>query len=401
MRGFSGLSRALLGAAAASVLVLAGPSHAADEPKNDPSMWFRIGKPAERVDVFTHYDRIFPVDRLAPSDKPRTYRRAVRPVEGVTYAFEGRQATVGDYLARANVNGLMVLKNGEIVFETYRNGVGPDTQHSLWSASKSYTVTILGVALKEGVIKSLDDKVETYAPQFKGTTYGPVSLRHVAMMSSGVQFFHDTGKPNRSDMYIALLGGVNLDDFAASLGPRVPPGTDFNYLATDTHVLSAVLRGAYGKRYADIVQEKLWTPAGFSGPATWSKHAPGAAGVNFGHCCLQVRLQDFAHLGQLYVDNLVVSGKPMAPKGWADLVTHPSAPFQEPGDKPRGYAMQFWVPQGYQDEAMALGAFGQILWVDRKRGVVIAQIAANDDKPPSEAEENAVFRAIAEAAARR
>ncbi|MCW5760724.1 MAG: serine hydrolase, partial [Phenylobacterium sp.] len=163
---------------------------------------------------------------------------------------------------------------------------------------------------------------------------------------------------------------------------------------------SAVLRGAYGKRYADIVQEKLWTPAGFSSGASWSKHARGPEGVNFGHCCLQATLQDFAHLGQLYLDDLVVGGKPLTPKGWADLVTRPSAPFQEPGEKARGYAMQFWVPQGHQDESMALGAFGQILWVDRKRGVVVAQLAANGDKPPTDAEENAVFRAIVDAALR-
>lgn len=395
-------SRRGVASAMGAVLVATGAGPAmADEPKADPGNWFRIARPAERADVFTHYDRIWPVDRLKPSDKPRAYRRAVQPVEPVAYTFDGRASTVGDYMVRANVNGLMALKEGVVVFEAYRNGVGPASQHSLWSASKSFTITVLGVAVREGVIKSLDDTVETYAPQFKGTTYGPVSIRHVAMMSSGVQFFHDKGKPNRLDMYMQLLAGKDLDVFAGELGPRVAPGTDFNYLATDTHVLSAVLRGAYGKRYSDIVQEKLWSPMGFSGAANWSKHAPGLAGVNFGHCCLQATLQDFAHLGQLYLDGLVIGGKPVAPKGWADLVTHPSAPFQEPGDKPRGYAMQFWVPNGYRDESMALGAFGQILWVDRKRGVVVAQIAANDDKPPSEAEENAVFRAVVDAALRR
>lgn len=398
MRGLRYARRTVLGVSA--LWLLAGSAWA-EESANDPSLWFKVAQPAQRTEIFTHYDRIFPVDRLAPSPNPRAYPRDVRPLEPVAYAFEGRQTTVGDYMKRANVNGIMVLKDGAVVFESYRNGVGPQSQHSLWSASKSYTVTILGIALKEGVIKSLDDPVEAYAPQFKGTAYGPVSLRHVAMMSSGVQFFHDKGTPNRSDMYIALLGGRNLDDFAASLAPRVKPGSDFNYLATDTHVLSAALRGAYGKRYVDIVQDKLWTPAGFSGAASWSKHARGDAGVSFGHCCLQATLQDFAHLGQLYLDDLKVGGEPLTPAGWADLVTHPSAPFQEPGDKPRGYAMQFWVPAGYQDEAMALGAFGQILWVDRRRGIVVAQIAANDDAPPSEAEENAVFRAIADAATAR
>jgi hypothetical protein len=379
----------------------AGPSRSIAEQPRNPANWFKMGREADRTDLFVNFDRIWPVDRLTPSSKPRAYPRAVEPIEPIAYTFEGKVATVGDYMARANVDGLLVLKNGKVLYEVYRNSVGPQTEHSLWSASKSYTVTLLGIAIKDGVIKSLDDTVETYAPQFKGTAYGSVSLKHVAMMSSGVQFFHDKGTPNRLEMYRQLLGGKDLDVFAAELGKRVLPGTDFNYLATDSQVLSAALRGAYGRRYVDIVQEKLWSPAGFTGPASWSKHADGTAGVNFGHCCLQARLLDFAHLGQLYLDDLKLDGKPLTPKGWADLVTHPNAPFQEPGDKPRGYAMQFWVPNGYKDEALAMGAFGQILWVDRRRKVVVAQIAANPDKTPSEAEENAVFRAIVTAAARR
>jgi CubicO group peptidase (beta-lactamase class C family) len=323
----------------------------------------------------------------------------VQNVEEIVYEFDGQTRSVGDYMARANVNGLMALHGGRVVFETYRNGVTPKTLHSLWSASKSYTITVLGAAIRDGVVRSLDDTVEIYAPQFKGTAYGAVPIRHVAMMSSGVQFFHDSGKPNRNDMYIQLaFGGRDLDAFAAELGKRVPSGTDFNYLATDTHVLSAVLRGAYGRRFADIVQDKLWEPGGFAGTATWSKHADGDAGVNFGHCCLQVRLQDFAHLGQLYLDDLKVDGVPLAPAGWVDLVMAPQAPFQEPADQPRGYAMQWWVPRDYDGEAIALGAFGQILWVDRKRGVVVAQVAAHGNNPPSSEEENAVFRAIAAAA---
>lgn len=393
------IKSAAAAAVAASVLCF-DTLAAQDMPHGSLSQWMRIARPAERTDVFTHFEKIFPFDTFKPSSIPRVYPRDVRAVETVRYVFDGRESTVGDYMTRANVDGLMALHGGKVVFETYRNGVGPETKHSLWSASKSFTVTVLGVALREGVIKSIDEPVETYAPQFKGTAYGRVSIRHVAMMSSGVQFYHDKGHPNRTDMYLALIAGKNLDAFAAELGPRVPPGTDFNYLATDTHVLSAVLRGAYGKRYADVIQEKLWTPAGFSGGATWSKHAPGPEGVNFGHCCLQTKLQDFAHLGQLYLDDLVIDGKPMAPDGWADLVTRPSTSFQEPGAEPRGYAMQFWVPQDYKGEAMALGAFGQILWIDRQRGVVVAQIAANGNKPPSSAEENAVFRAIVASAIR-
>jgi CubicO group peptidase (beta-lactamase class C family) len=222
------------------------------------------------------------------------------------------------------------------------------------------------------------------------------------MMSSGVQFFHGLGRPNRDDMYFDMfVRHHNLDTFAASLARRVPPLTDWNYLATDTHVLSAVLRGAYHEGTAQILHDKLWQPAGFGSYATWSKHADGPQGVVFGHCCLQLRLIDFALLGQLYEENFVVNGRSIVPDGWADMATRPNAPFQEPGDKPRGYAMQFWVPKDYDKEAMALGAFGQILWIDRKHHVVVAQFAANGNHPPSEAEENAAFRAIVFAVAKR
>lgn len=364
-----------------------------------PGYWFLNAIPSTRTWIFTHYEKIWPVDQLHPSASPRTYLRTLRPLETVRYGYADETRTVGDYLKRANVDGLLVLHGGRVVFEVYRNGLTPDTRHSLWSASKSFTVTVLGAALRDGVVANLDDPVQKYAPQFRGTAYGGVPIRHVAMMSSGVEFFHDSGRPNRNDMYVRLaFQGENLDDFAAGLGARVASGTDFNYLATDTHVLSAVLRGAYGQRYSDIVQQKLWSPGGFAGAATWSKHADGEAGVQFGHCCLQATLQDFAHLGQLYLDDLQVAGDRLAPAGWADLVMRPQADFQEPGERPRGYAMQWWVPKDYDGEAMALGAFGQILWVDRKRGVVVAQVAAYPNNPPTEAEENAVFRAIAAAA---
>lgn len=366
-----------------------------------PWQFLRVTIPSQRVGVFTHWERIWPVDTIPASPMPRVYPRAVAAIQGVRYRYAGRERSVGDYMRDANVNGIMVLSDGKVVFENYRNGIGPDTRHTLWSAAKSYAVTMLGIAVREGRIRSIDDSVETYAPQFKGTAYGKVSLRHVAMMASGVRFFHFSGSPDRRDMYLQMVQGADLDDFAAALSPRIAPGTDFNYLATDTQVLTAAIRGAYGHGYAAIIADRLWRPAGFTGDATWSKHADGPQGVNYGHCCLQVRLMDFAHLGQLYLDDLKVRGRPLAPDGWVDLVSRPSADFQEPGDRARGYAMQFWVPNGHDAEFMALGAFGQILWIDRARKVVVAQVAAHGDSPPSEAEENAVFRAIVAAAVNR
>ena len=181
----------------------------------------------------------------------------------------------------------MVLRDGEVRLEFYGKGLNAQSCNHIWSATKSFTSTLIGMALYDGKIASLDDPVEKYALQFKGTAYGEASIRHVMMMSSGIDYDHFEGSPDRNDMYWDIMqSGADFDAWAAVLPRRVPAGTDFNYIATDTQVLSAVLRGAYNKSYIDIVQEKLWEPGGF-GAAQWGLDASGNP---MGHCCLSLRL---------------------------------------------------------------------------------------------------------------
>jgi CubicO group peptidase (beta-lactamase class C family) len=261
--------------------------------------------------------------------------------------------------------------------EYYAKGFSAETRNQIWSATKSFTSTLVGMALHDGTIASLDDAVEQYAPQFKGAAYGATSIRHVMMMSSGIDFFHFKGSPNRNDMYWAIINaGEDFDQWAGALGRRVPAGTDFNYIATDTHVLSAVVRGAYNKPYVEIVQEKLWEPGGF-GAAQWGLDA---AGHPMGHCCLSLRLQDFANLGQLYLEDLVLQDESRVGDDWIGMVENAQAPFQEPGideqgEAQSGYSFQFWLPAGYDQEFIAAGAFGQYIWTDRKHKFVVAQFS--------------------------
>jgi len=350
---------------------------------------------------FRNWDRDIPFSRLQAAARPHVFPRATRAID-VEYEVNGVSRPLAAYFERARVQGLLALHGGEVVFEQYRGKTTVDSRFHLWSASKSFTGTIIGMALHEGAIESLDDPIEKYAKQFEGTAYGQATIRHVMMMSSGVDFFHGKGFPNRDVMYVETFRFQNdLDDFAAKLGRRVPSGTDFNYLATDTHVLSAVLRGAYQRRYVDIVQEKLWDELGIAGDAIWSQHVPGPAGVSFGHCCLATRLIDFAHLGQLYLQDGVWEGRQLVPDGWVQTAGSPGAPFQEPTEHSSGYAMQFWVPRGHDGDFFAAGAFGQYLWIDTRRDVVIAQFASQAPGEGDEDERDAAFRSLATAIAGR
>ncbi|MCS5638666.1 MAG: beta-lactamase family protein [Myxococcota bacterium] len=346
------------------------------------------------AEIFRNWDQGPPSSVLTAASAPYEFPRAIEALD-VRYELDGKSHPLSEYLDRARVQGILALHRGNVVFERYLGQTTAESRYHLWSASKSFTGTIIGMALEEGTIESLDDPVEKYAPQFERTAYGEASIRHVMMMSSGVDFFHFKGFPERNWMYLRVFRlQEDLDAFAAELGRRVPAGTDFNYLATDTHVLSAVLRGAYGKPYHEIVQEKLWDALGIGGDALWSQNVPGPEGVAFGHCCLAARLLDFAHLGEFHLRGGVWGGRRLVPEGWVEMVGAPNAAFQEPSDDSSGYGMQFWVPLGYEGEFYGAGAFGQYLWIDTRREVVVAQFAAQMPGDISDRERNAALRAI-------
>ena len=356
-------------------------------------------EPKFKVRTFSHWDEVLPYDYIPPSSKPYFFSKYVIPFN-VNYAYKGVLRSLDEYIIDNAIAGLMVLRDGEIIFEEYRYGLDSESRYHLWGAAKSFTGTIVGMALHDGDIKSLDDLTKDYAPQFKGTAYGDVSIRHLLMMSSGVNFFRNQGSPNRRDMFHQIWGGDrDLDDFSAELSFRAAPGTDFNYLDTDTHVLSAILRSIYDKPYYEIVIEKLWERLGMAGSAFWSKNAPD--GHTFGNACLCLRLIEFGHLGQLYLNDGVWDGKRLLPEGWVHECSTPRAPFQEPKPSNRGYGYHFWIPPDSKGEFMALGAFNQILWIDIERGVVVAQFSANEDQldnPRSVMEPDAAMRAIVDAA---
>ena len=375
------------------------PQKAAESEGIDPTLWFKLADVDARAYLFTHWERIHPQRTIYGASTPRVYKRNTQSVDEITYELDGQRHTLSHYIDKANISGLMVLQGGEVRLEYYGKGLNAQSHNHIWSATKSFTSTLIGMALFDGKISSLDDTAEQYASQFKGTAYGETSIRHLLMMSSGIDYFHFKGSPNRNDMYNDLIQqGGDFDKWAAALPRRVPGGTDFNYIATDTHVLAAVLRGAYGIPFVEIVQKKLWEPFGFN-EAQWGLDSHGHA---TGHFALSLSLQDFAHLGQIYLEDLKLNGEPTVSDDWFDLVSNAQSPAHEPrvnekGEIEEGYSFQFWLPANYDQEFMASGAFRQYLWIDRKRGFVAAQFSIGGELGQSgisAEEKEAVMRAL-------
>ncbi|WP_300543027.1 serine hydrolase [Maricaulis sp.] len=366
--------------------------------------------PAE-IQAATHPDRlaatfrdmgeVFPYREIRPADSARPLPRNDARTT-VSYTFEGELRTVDDWLEDSDATGLMVLHDGQVVHEQYLLGSAPETRHTSWSVGKSYVATLIAIAMQEGRIANLDQTAEMFAPQFAGTDYGDTTLRHLLMMSAGVDFEEDYSAPD-SDIRRLFFGtnifGRNVDSMVAQVERNRSPGEDLHYVSANTQVLSAVARGVWRAPLASIVEEKIWRPLGMTGEAYWNQNVAGDKGIAIGYCCLNATLEDYARFGQFYLQDGVWNGERLLPESWVRRATRPNAGFQEAGPDAvyphRGYGLHFWVPENHDGEYFMAGVYGQYVWVDERRNIVIARTAADTQWSARTAESLAAMRALA------
>lgn len=303
---------------------------------------------------------------------------------------------VAQWVEARAVTSLLVMKDGEIRFEDYYLGTGPDDRRISWSLAKSYLSALFGVLLDQGAIGGLDDPVTRYAPQLAGTAYDGASIRNVLNMASGVRFDEDyldfNSDINRMGRVVAL--GGTLDDFTASFTERfAPPGTDWHYVSIDTHVIGMVIRGATGRTIPDLMSEHVVQPLGLERDGYYITDGAGVAFVLGG---LNFTTRDYARFGQMILQNGRYGGRQVVPAEWIAAATAASAPT-DPGAI--GYGYQWWVPKGAgPGQFLARGVYGQYIYFDQPRGVLIVTTGADRGfRQPGVHEANMeIFRLIAE-----
>ena len=283
--------------------------------------------------------------------------------------------TVADYVTDRNVTSLLVLKNGVIVAEDYYQGTQADDLRISWSVAKSFLSTLMGVLVDEGAIASITDPVISYAPSLASSAYADATIKDVLQMSSGVVFDEDyltfTSDINRMGRILAL--GGSMDGFAEGLAETfTAPGTDWQYVSIDTHVLGMVIRGATGRSIPDLMSEKIISKLGFDREPTYITDGYGVAFVLGG---LNITTRDYARFGQMIAQNGVWQGEQIVPAGWIAESTQASAPT-DAGDI--GYGYQWWIPVGATPgQFMGRGVYGQYLYIDQSRNVVIVVTAGD------------------------
>ena len=357
---------AMLGVA----LTLAGPLGAKETELPRAADILRWQGDAQ-VAGFRNIDRIFPVRVVKRGDKVRPLPRADKQIAPVL-RYDGASVPIEDYMVRERVSGLLVISKGEIILEKYGLGQQPDDRWISFSIAKSVTSTLLGAAIRDGTIKSVDDQVTVYLPELKGSAYDGVTLRQVLAMRSGAQWNEDYVDPNSDVGQLATSmaenKGASLVKMMAGRARAAEPGSRFLYSTGESNMVGLIVSRAVGEPLADYLSRKIWAPYGFESDASWLTDG----GTEIGGCCLNITLRDYGRIGQFMLDGGKAGAADLLPEGWiADATRSSSAP----GETPYGY--QWWIPA--PGTYAALGIFGQAIYIDPAKQLVVVQIAAWPD----------------------
>ena len=334
------------------------------------------------VGNFSGMDQLFltvPMDRGAGPVSPLAQGPALTTPEGFA-----------DWLDDRAVTALVVLKDGEIRHESYYKGTGPEDRRISWSVAKSYLS-------EDGAIESLDDPVTLYATALEGAAYDGTSILNVLQMASGVTFDEDyldfNSDINRMGRVLAL--GQSMNGFAAGLRDRfTDPGRQWQYVSIDTHVIGMVIEGATGRTIPDLMQEKLIAPMGLEADPLYITDGHGTAFVLGG---LNLTTRDYARFGQMFLQMGEWNGQQIVPIDWVAASTEPSAPTAPGAEQ---YGLQWWMaPDAPAGEFYGRGIYGQYIYINRAKGVVIAANGADRAFRDAGANEQniAMFRRLADA----
>jgi CubicO group peptidase (beta-lactamase class C family) len=358
------------------------PARAAELRKAGAEVLFWSQEQKDRN--FRAMDKVFPT-------VPVKAGKAVRPLpKGSPLPLTGEQ--VATFMSANNTAGLLVLQDGKVRLEEYARGFGPTQRWTSFSVAKSLTATLFGAAIKDGKL-NLSDPVTRFVPELKGSGYDGVTVAQVLTMSSGVRWNEDYADP-KSDVALMFslptpAGEDAIVNYMKRLPRAVEPGTRFNYNTGETNLAGTILARAVGEPINVYAGRRLWEAYGMEEDAAWQVDERGSP---IAGCCISMRLRDYGRLGQLMLDG----GAGLLDDKWTADATRIHKPFQQAG---RGYGYFWWIePQGYR----ASGIFGQQIWIDPKRKLVIVALSAwpraLDEK--LSADRTAFFQRIAAASER-
>ena len=364
----------------------------------------------QRAPNFRTLHESLPSHPVAAGGDVWAFDRDERPLPE-RYAFEGEERSLADLLRASETTGLLVARDGVILNEAYFRGYDRRSLATSFSVAKSFTSALVGIALDRGQIRSIDDAISDYVPELVDSGYEGVAIRDVLTMSSGIAFDEDYARVGSDVMQLPLRLFV-LRQPVVDVLRRLPraraPGTVHHYASSDAIALGLLLRRATGQSVARLLEEAIWRPAGMEADAAWGTDLHGQA---LTYAFLGATLRDYARFGRLYLNEGRRDDLQLVPAAWvADSVglgvrspaLGSGVAGSEAGFAPGfgagfGYGYQWWVPDGDEEDFLAMGIWGQFVYVNPGHRIVIVKTSTDPDFAGRTRETVAAFRAIARA----
>jgi CubicO group peptidase (beta-lactamase class C family) len=356
---------------------------------------------------FINMNKLFTTSEpIQPSSKAKPLPKSDKPFSlPSTFYFEDKDQDLNAALKHFKTDGLLIIKEGEVVYEEYFNGNSQTTRHISWSVAKSFLSSLVGIAVNDGLIDDINDPITKYLPDFKNTGYDGIKIKNILQMSSGVLFNEDYADPN-SDINkfgVAVARGTSFRDFAKSLTKDKEQGTYNHYVSIDSQMLGLLLDKVTGMPLREYLQMHIWEKIGMEDEAYYLADNED---VDLALGGLNATLRDYAKFGLLYLNKGKWDNEQVVPEAWVDASHAMDLPHLQPGagddlsSSDWGYGYQWWVPGFPNTDYTASGVYNQYIYVDPVTETVIAKISSNHrftaEKEYSKAAHVAMFRAIAQ-----
>ena len=339
--------------------------------------------PSEAREVaFGAIDQLLPTRTITASADPRPLLDAPLPLGELVYQVDQREQTIDQLLDDRRVRGFLVLQGNQILLEHYARGHGPDTRWISFSVTKSVTSMLIGAAIRDGFIDSVDDPVTRYLPRFMGTAYENVTVGQVLQMASGIKWNEDYGDPESDVAKAGGANGLTLLNYLSELERSAAPGDRFNYNTAETNLAGEILRAAIGNNATTYLERTIWHPFGMADDATWLLGEP--YGGELGGCCISATLRDYGRLGLFAKSQYLGTESERINHAFMKESVVPSRGYD-------GYGYLWWL--WGDDVFSAIGIFGQHIYINPALDLVVA-MHGNDDTADALALEGTLIAAV-------
>ena len=347
--------------------------------------------------TFQHTPEIQPTKKISKGEEIFQFKKEENIILAEGFTFQGTFYTTEDFIEDTKTSALLVIQDDCIKYEKYFLGGDENTLFSSNSMGKSFVSALMGIAVSEGYIESIEDPIGKYIPEFVGTELENIPIRACLKMASGIDFDEDT---DMSSFSINTLMGKSAMKVISKYGLQEEPYTYRRYLSINTEILGEVITNATGYSLAEYMEEKLWKKIGTAHDAYWTL----SNGKELAMGGLSVSLRDYARFARLYLNRGNYNGEQILTEDWVRDSFDIKEEYSKPGANEDaynviGYGYQWWIPEGTEEEFMAIGVYGQWIYVNPTKHIIIVKTSADPDfmEKGYELKHVEFFRAIAEA----